>query len=173
MAAGTSALTPKGVITAGFVEPGFFARRSSTLMAVICLHIALAYAFINGLGNQIIHLIPAPLENRLLQDLHSRTPPPPPVMFQPKSIPYSSPDFPLTNTDENPEALIQPRDAEPLPLSPTPAHVPSRTQGGPGAGFPNSDDYLSVPRSVRAKKIESNPARRVPGDAPSANSAAG
>ncbi len=142
VAAGASSLPPKGVITAGFVEPGFFARRSSTLMVVICLHIALAYAFVSGLRSHVSHLIPPPLEYRPLQDLNPRAPPPPPpALFQPKTIPYSVPDFPLTNTNENPEAPIQPRDAEQLPPPPTPAHVPSRTQGGPGAGFPSSDEY--------------------------------
>ncbi len=144
--AASTAMGPKFV--AGFVrdESGSFARRSLAFFLVAGLHIALFYALMTGLTFKIIQVIPASFHTRILQSPPARTLPPlPPPQLTRPVLPIQPPEFPRT------EGPLEDRDfvaevSRTVPARPeTPTNTPSNdvvtVQGGPGAGFPATDDY--------------------------------
>jgi TonB family protein len=126
---------------------GWFSRRTTALGLVACLHIAVFYAFMVGLSNTITKVNTPPLQNRDLQETHPRDMPPlpPPNLDRVKlDLPDLDPNVTII-VDEDPNVI---RAAGPQVLPPThgseqisPPHVAKQMQGGPGAGFPNPDDY--------------------------------
>jgi TonB family protein len=135
---------------------GWFSRRTTALGLVACLHIAVFYAFMIGLSNTITKVNTPPLQNREIKETHPRdTPPLPPPNLDPVKLdlPKLDPNVTIT-VDEDPNVI---RAAGPQVLPPSlgseqisPPHVAKQVQGGPGAGFPNPDDYYPLP----AKRLE-------------------
>jgi TonB family protein len=134
--------------TLGYVrdESGIFARRSITFFLVAGLHVALFYGLMIGLGFQIIKVIPNSLQTRLLQPPQARTLPPlPPPLLTKSRIEIPPPNFPPTEgpiekgdiVAETPNILSSRPETPPA----LPPHEVTRVQGGPGSGFPNTDDY--------------------------------
>jgi TonB family protein len=131
-------------------DSDFFSRNSLTVIAVICFHIAIVYALMVGLGfKPPSHMIPLPFQAQVI------TTSPPPSQWQRLPAPRFS-DIPLdvrrpeiddstefedpvrvtAQTDQGPSgASIA---AKPEPVS---THDVSRVVGGPGAGFPATDDF--------------------------------
>ena len=140
------AMGPK--VTLGYVrdESGIFARRSITFFLVAGLHIALFYGLMTGLAFRIIKVIPTSLQTRLLQPPreHTLPPLPPPQLTKPTfdtPSPYFPPaEGPIENGDiiaGSPNVLSDRPDTPPV----IPPHEVTLVQGGPGIGFPNTDDY--------------------------------
>ena len=126
-------------------DSGVLSRRSATLVLVAGLHIAILYALIVGLNPHLRSLVPPPLETRILPHPHQDLPPlpiPPPTPTH-TVIDEVIPEFPPIDTGADkdlPAVRETPRDGPQLPPQ-TAQHVASRVQGGPGSGFPNTDDY--------------------------------
>jgi TonB family protein len=143
----TPGIEAKAMIAYAHHNLGLFSRRTTTFGLVACLHIAVFYAFMLGLSNPIIKVNTPPLQNRELQKTHPRDMPPlPPPNLNPVKLdlPKLDPNVTII-ADEDPEVI---RAAGPQVLPPThgpeqisPPHVARQVQGGPGAGFPNPDDY--------------------------------
>jgi TonB family protein len=142
----SAAMGPK--VTLGFArdESGIFARRSITFFLVAGLHIALFYGLMTGLAFRIIKVMPTSFQTRILQPPQARTLPPlPPPPLTKSRIEIPPPYFPPTegpieNGDiiaGSPNVLLDRLDTPPV----IPAHDVIRIQGGPGSGFPNTDDY--------------------------------
>jgi TonB family protein len=131
--------------------PGFFSRRSTAVGLVVCLHLAVFYAFLFGLQVPFAKQKTPPLENRVLQPAHPpQLPTLPPPTLHPLKFDVPTPDMPPQTTADEPRDVIPAVDpplSEPLSSSAESApsqqsaHVATRMQGGPGAGFPNADDY--------------------------------
>jgi protein TonB len=135
-------------VTLGYVrdESGIFARRSITFFLVAGLHIALFYGLMTGLAFRIIKVIPTSLQTRLLQPPHERALPPlPPPQLTKSRIEIPPPYFPPTEglIDDGEIIAVPPDILTSRPDMPpaTPPHEVIRVQGGPGSGFPNTDDY--------------------------------
>jgi TonB family protein len=134
-------------LTLGYVrdESGIFARRSLTFSLVAGLHLALFYALMAGLAFPIIKVIPTAFQLPLLQPPRDRALPPlPPPQFTKSTINIPTPYFPPTEGPIDGDVVAE----QPGTLSfqaETPADIPPheviRVQGGPGSGFPNTDDY--------------------------------
>jgi protein TonB len=142
----SAAMGPK--VTLGYVgdESGIFARRSFTFFLVAGLHIALFYGLMTGLAFRIIKVIPTSFQTRLLQapQAHPMPPLPPPPLTKSRieiPIPYFPPtEGPIENRDivaETPDMLTSRPETPPA----IPPHEVTRIQGGPGIGFPTTDDY--------------------------------
>jgi periplasmic protein TonB len=142
----SAAMGPK--VTVGYArdESGIFARRSFTFFLVAGLHIALFYGLMTGLAFRIIKVIPTSFQARLLQapQTHPMPPLPPPPLTKSRieiPIPYFPPtEGPIEIGDivaETPDMLTSRPEAPPA-ISP---HDVIRAQGGPGSGFPTTDDY--------------------------------
>ncbi|MEA2913008.1 MAG: periplasmic protein TonB [Bradyrhizobium sp.] len=135
-------------VALGFVpgESGLFTRRSLTFFLVAGLHIALFYGLMTGLAFRIIKVVPTSLQTRLVQPPQERALPPlPPPQLTKTTIEIAPPHFPPT---EGPiETVDMTAEAHSIPSSwaeTPPANLPHeviRVQGGPGSGFPNTDDY--------------------------------
>jgi protein TonB len=142
----SAAIGPKVAIGYAGEEPQTLARRSITFFLVVGLHIALFYALMTGLTFKIIKVMPTSFQTRLLQAPHERTLPPLPPPQLPKSIiEVPRPDFPPTEGPiESGDIFAEPYStlaARPETPPATPTHEVLRVQGGPGSGFPNTDDY--------------------------------
>jgi periplasmic protein TonB len=141
-----AAMGPK--VTLGYAsdESGIFARRSITFFLVAGLHIALFYGLMTGLAFRIIKEIPTSFQVPLLQPPKERALPalPPPQLTKSR-IEIPPPYFPPTEGPPETGVIIAgpPNVLSDRPASPPviPPHEVIRVPGGPGNGFPNTDDY--------------------------------
>jgi periplasmic protein TonB len=125
----------------------FFSRRTITVMLIIALHVAIFYALANGLTHQVFKGITKPIAAFFMPD--------PPVVRQPPPVPTVSevpslhnPDIPQVKAFDIPVDDLVVGDVFTGPdLNPPPTGSteikPSvkRTVGGPGRGFPNTEDF--------------------------------
>jgi TonB family protein len=150
----SAAIGPKVTIGYASDESGLLARRSITLFLVAGLHIGLFYALMTGLTFQIIKEMPTSFQTRLLPPPQALPlPPPPPPQLTKPSIDIPPPLFPPTEgASENRDIVAEPPSltSRPDPAPEIPPQEVVRVQGGPGSGFPNTDDYY--PSS--AKRME-------------------
>jgi TonB family protein len=124
---------------------GFFSRRSSTLFLVVSLHAALFYGLVTTLSHVPVSVIPDPLQNRPVDNPLPRELPlpfPKPQMNR-TIIEAPRPEVEVApEPDPNPGVTtVVPQESSRPFLPPSPPHVVRQVQGGPGAGFPNPDDY--------------------------------
>jgi TonB family protein len=137
---------PKVILGYASDESGIFARRSITFFLVAGLHIALFYGLMTGLAFSIIKEIPTSFQVPLLQPPKERALPPlPPPQLANSIIEIPPPYFPPTEGPiENGDIIAGPpnvlSDRPEMPPA-IPPHEVIRVQGGPGIGFPNTDDY--------------------------------
>jgi len=142
----SAALGPKATLGDLWDESGIVARRSLTFFLVAGLHIALFYGLMTGLAFRIIKEIPTSFQVPLLQPPKERALPalPPPQLAKP-IIEIPPPYFPPTEGPPETGVIIAgpPNVLSDRPDSPPviPPHEVIRGQGGPGSGFPNTDDY--------------------------------
>ena len=146
-------------------NPTFLPRRTTALVAIIGVHVAVIYAFATGLGHQFIKELQPPLIADFLKDARPNdTPPPPPKidMSQPPKVDLGPPPDIVIDDGPGPTAISNeaPRTVvEPLPPQPPAAVLVKRVSGGPGKGFPNSEDYY--PPAARRLGEQGNTAIQV------------
>ena len=133
---------------------GFFSRRASTFFLVVSLHAALLYALMSAISHIHRSVPPDPLVNRNLPDSHPRELPPhlPPPILRDVNIEVPTPDTDI-RYEPDPDSRVTTKSAPEQPSDPLPPstpHVTRRVEGGPGAGFPNPDDYYPEP----ARRLE-------------------
>lgn len=144
---GTS--TVASSVTAGgktvTLHPGFSAlpRHTSALVLVVCLHLLLLYAFASGLASRVMRMIPSPMQAVMLQQpRRPEAPPPPPAVASSFRMPQEQlppPDTIVLPSEPGPPPHVI-RAVAPLKAPQAPQAV-TRVLGGPGAGFPATDDY--------------------------------
>jgi TonB family protein len=125
-------------------DSGYFSRRSGTFFFVASLHAVIFYALLTTLTQRPVHVHTDPLQNRVLDNPRPRE-----VLTRlqdPKldhlRIDIPRPEYvPPVDTDSSGDLTTELVD-HPLPPSPpTPPHMVTQVQGGPGAGFPDPDDF--------------------------------
>jgi protein TonB len=128
-----------------FPSPPLFSRRTTIFVLIVGLHVFLVYAIQTGLHRGISQVLPEPMVTQFLQDeVKPRDPPPPPpqVDFTPTKVEMVPPDItidvPVGTTAIQP--LVQPTE-QPVPTAPVQPVAVKRVMGGPGKGFPNTEDY--------------------------------
>jgi TonB family protein len=126
-------------------DANFFSGRAGLVIAILGLHALAIYGFATGLGRTLINNIPAPIRGVLVPKERLDPAvllPPPPVAFRDR--PFEWPVVPLTPVNF-PQETSQVGDvvtAPPQNLPPTgPSKHAVRIMGGPGAGFPVTDDF--------------------------------
>jgi protein TonB len=123
---------------------GHFSSRSSTLFLVVSLHAALFYGLVTTLSHIHGSAIPAPLQNRPLENPRPRELPPlPGPQLNDVKIEAPMPDFEVPQEPDQSRDVPAEFGREPSPPSspPSPPHVVKQVQGGPSTGFPNPDDF--------------------------------
>lgn len=128
-------------------NPTLLPRRTTTLVAIIGVHIAVIYAFATGLGHQFIKELQPPLIADFLKDGSPKDAPPPPPkigLVEPRKVDLGPPPDIVIDVGPGPTVISNeaPRTVVgPLLPQPSPAVQVKRVSGGPGKGFPNSEDY--------------------------------
>jgi TonB family protein len=130
-------------IRAGHDHFPFFTSRTLTLVLVATLHVAVLYGLAMGLGPTIKKAIVSPLLNRTLEPTPRNLPPPPPlprVSLPRIEIP---PQQTPPRVESDPPDVIEATLPEPPHGAPPPSVPPTvnRVQGGPGIGFPSTDEF--------------------------------
>jgi protein TonB len=137
-------------------DAGYFSRRSLTLLLVLALHVALFFALMNGLVTKVHKIIEQPIVPRFIDPTpHSQDlpPPPPPALAKWRMTDVPPPEYPPVGpyddtVDVNPD-LHNTLPQSPIP--PSPPRAVTRIPGGPGSGFPNTDEYYP---SISKWKLE-------------------
>jgi TonB family protein len=138
-------------------DSGYFSRRSGTLFLVVSLHALLFYGLITTVSR--IHVSAAdPLQNQPPKDPLPHAMPfrlPDPLLNDIKiQVPKADFDFPREpdlGTDVSTEIRPQP---SPPSTAGSPSQAVTQVLGGPGAGFPNPDDfYPALARNLEEQGI--------------------
>lgn len=120
-----------------------FSRRTVALIAIICLHAGIFYLYLNGFPPSAVVERASPISAGFLRA--TRRPDRPAILpaakLTPISDPVAPPDFPLDLPSE-PTSTVPPRAHRPAVAFP-PARQPAMhlVAGGPGAGFPDTEEY--------------------------------
>jgi periplasmic protein TonB len=124
----------------------YFSRRSIALLLIIALHVVVVWALASGLGRSVLknltnEMTVVPVVDRTLP----KDPPPLPVAkvsFTPRKIDIAPSEVPV---DVPPDPGLTLVVTPPVPADPGPpvtmARSVKRVGGGPGKGFPNTEDY--------------------------------
>jgi protein TonB len=124
----------------------FFTRRTIVLFAIIGLHIFIAWALATGLAHRAIELVAPPLQTTVVDEVVKRDepPPPPPPQMERPPVEVPPPDVQIELPVEPTSTAIVDTTDKPVVKAPPPPPAPkavNRVGGGPGKGFPNTDDY--------------------------------
>jgi len=143
-------------------EPGLFPRHSLAVISVLGFHLAIIAVLLVGLGGKIQHFATPHLEIRQLTN-PERPPlredlPKPEVIHKAFTIPIpEDPTLPEPNEERHISAA--PADGQVQAGAGTAAeqlfgHAPnvSRVAGGPGTGFPNTDDFYPSVSKFRGEQ---------------------
>ena len=124
-------------------------RRTSTLLLIFALHALLIYGFATGLTQKLFQVLPPSIQTTIEDLPRSREPPPQPTSPRLRD-PKEEIPTPVIKIAEAPEenTIREVLPERALTLPPSPAKVVTRVVGGPGKGFPNTDDYYP-PASIR------------------------
>lgn len=136
----------RNVVALGATGFAPFSRRSTIFILIVGLHGVLFYAFATGLAGDVIQKINGPTTATVYPDDRAK-PPPVPMPQHPSDLTHQGPivpKVPWTEQDFGP-VITQPPVSDNAGVGQGPVAPPAtplkRTQGGPGVGFPNTDDY--------------------------------
>jgi len=152
-----STASGRGTMSAYFTEHSPFSRRTVAFAGIVALHAVVIYGFATGLGQHVFRELPTAMLGDFLQEpkVHDAPPPvhtdvkftltkvdiPPPVTTD-----IDLPPEPSFVNDPNANSITPP--APVTETFPT-IHPVQRVGGGPGKGFPNSEDFYP-PAAIRA-----------------------
>jgi protein TonB len=119
-------------------------RRTVAFILIAAVHVLLIYAFTTGLAQHVVASLPELTHAVFLDEVKPVRPPSPPPDFKPVVIQPVVVDPVVPQTIDYPDqtATEQPT-AQPAQVPSRPSTPPtiSRAWGGPGAGFPTTDEY--------------------------------
>ena len=124
-------------------EAQLMTRRGVVLIAIIALHVFIAWAIATGLARRAIEVLAPPIQTQIVQEVKPKDlpPPPPPPKFERPPVEVPPPEVSInvpveTNTTAITAVTTHHTEAPPRPAAPV-----RRTPGGPGTNFPNTEDY--------------------------------
>ena len=126
-------------------DPSRWSRTTTVVIAVVCIHVVLIYAFVTGLAQRVAAIISStPVGATVTRENKppEQPPPLPAPRFAPPRVESPTPVLPFTVAD-GPTAIHpdSPAQHPNVPAAPPTAPVVTRVLGGPGAGFPDTDDF--------------------------------
>jgi periplasmic protein TonB len=125
-------------------DPAFLSRRALVLVAIILLHVLLAYGLATGLARRAMEIIAPPIQTNIIEEVqqHDLPPPPPPPEFERPPVEVPPPDInidvPVEPTQST--AITDVTDKH-VDKQPPPQHTANVTRPSPGKNFPNTADY--------------------------------
>ncbi len=147
--AGRSASGQRLLVGYGGRDFSRFSRRTTAFLAIVCLHVAAFYAYMSGFAKSVVTTAPGWIDEIPLAP-HPRTPQTPPPLPPPNLahnfVPnLPTPDLPL-RFPADPRVITVFHSSRPTVALP-PVKPIERVIGGPGAGFPDTEDYY--PPAIR------------------------
>jgi TonB family protein len=129
-----------------FTRPGLgnFSSRSSTMFLVVSLHALVFYGLLTTIVHKNTVPLPGPLIPVLIDPARAEPPTLPDPTFKNGPVVALPPSFPpiqpsdSNDDDAKPDSVVE---TLPQPLQPSHPHQATQVLGGPGVGFPNTDDF--------------------------------
>jgi protein TonB len=126
-----------------------FTRRSVVLFAIIGLHVFIGWALATGLARRALELVAPPIKTEIIDEVPKRDepPPPPPPQMERPAVEVPPPDVDVQLPVEPQSAAIADVTDKPVLTAPPPPPAPrppqpvNRQGGGPGTGFPSTEEY--------------------------------
>jgi TonB family protein len=143
-AAGSSASGERLLVGYGGFNLSGFSRRTMAIIVIASLHLGIFYLYMTGFARNIVVNTSNPMTGGVINQPRIR---PLPTILRPPSIaPTVVDNVPLPDTlfriPEAARAITVTPTAQPVaPLQLPPLKRVNRVTGGPGAGFPNTEDY--------------------------------
>lgn len=136
-----SAAVGHGTISAFFPHDASpFSRRSIAVFLVIALHLAVIYAFANGIVDHVIKVWDKPFNGEIINRAQSPLPPPPGPRVELTPWKPVDPKVPVQfNLPSLTGAISESAVLAPVASPHTNAMI--RVQGGPGTGFPDTEKF--------------------------------
>jgi periplasmic protein TonB len=120
-------------------------RRTVAFILIAAVHVLLIYAFTTGLAQHVVGSLPELTHAVFLDEIKAERPLPPPPDFKPVVIQPVLVDPVVPRTiDSLPDDSATPQTPTQAPQNPSRPVTPptiARTWGGPGEGFPTTDEY--------------------------------
>ena len=145
-AGGSSGSTQRALVAHAGHDFSRFSRRTVALVAIVCLHIGILYLYLTGFAGIFVVNGPNPIAGVFIDktiNAHQAPHLPPPRITRTVFDTFPTPDFPLFKVPAGPNAITVAPSPRPVagPLPSVPPKPVDRVAGGPGAGFPNTEDY--------------------------------
>jgi TonB family protein len=126
-----------------------FSRRTTAIIAIACLHVGIFYLYLTGFTRTIVEKPVDPMTTHFIVDRRDYARPAPiaPPTITPTTLDYLP--LPDLRIPAAPKAITMTpisRPTGPVQLPPQPIN---RVIGGPGAGFPDTQDYYPPPARRR------------------------
>jgi TonB family protein len=131
---------------AGFapVDSSYFSARTATFLLIVCLHAALFYGLATGLGSKFTKPAPKSFVSHVIEATPRRDlpTPPPQLHFSSTRVEAPTPEaMPRIEANQPDTALEAAPDEPRFPLPHSEPSVANRVVGGPGMGFPSTNDF--------------------------------
>jgi len=107
-------------------DTGFFTRRGLVVVAIVGLHILVAWGLASGLARKVIEVLAPPIEADIVEEVKNDEPPPPPPPPEMERPPVEVPppevaiDLPMETTST---AIVDVTDKPPPPAPPPPPRI--------------------------------------------------
>lgn len=120
-------------------------RRTVALIVIVSLHVAAFYAYLSGVTQRLVDGTSPPIRGDVIVDHRTLLKPqvlPPPKLMVPTFDRFPTPRIPL-DLPPDPKMITVSRSSLPHepPVPPQGPKLLERVTGGPGAGFPDTEDY--------------------------------
>src|SRR5688572_24947349 len=145
-------------------DSSFFSRRAIVFVAIVGLHVLLAWAMAIGLARKVVEVIAPPIQTDIIEEIEQRDtpPPPPPPEFERPPVEVPPPEVAIDiPVDTQASTAITDVTDRPVPMAPPPPPPPRQVKkaGIDSKRFPNSEDYY--PAASKRLGEEGSPTLRV------------
>jgi periplasmic protein TonB len=139
-----SATGPKSVTLYAQPDPSLLSPRAAVFLLILCVHILVIYGLAAGLARRVLEEIPPAIRVSFPEQPANRVQPPPPSP-RPEFVHPNVEKIERLITIDTPPDTNAIRDLLPTtpehPSPPISAGPVKRVVGGPGTGFPTTEDY--------------------------------
>lgn len=134
-------------------DTSFFSRRAIVFVAIVGLHVLLAWMLASGLARKVVEVIAPPIKTDLIEELDQldKPPPPPPPEFERPPIEVPPPEVTIDIPVESSRAITDVTN-RPIPkTAPTPPPPRNIVKAHIGKNFPATEDYYPA-ASIRLEE---------------------
>jgi len=118
-------------------------RRGAVLVAIVALHVFIAWALATGLARRAIEVIAPPIQTTIVEETKKEEapPPPPPPQFERPPVELPPPDVTINMPVETDSTAIRVTNTPVVRAPPVAVAAKPGTNVGFSKSFPNSDEF--------------------------------